>query len=151
MYYKELYDKFVIEYNVNFINIRIIKITKLSRVLFPVIILIIPTIIILNSCSKDNNLPGDECNIVIEDNLLGKLKSDVCNAILKPDSTLWTWGSIIAASQLGTGTEENSNIPLKVPFIEKIIDFDMYEGMAIAADCTGNIWFWGSNAFSSIG
>ena len=62
--------------------------TKLLRVLFPVIILIFPTIIILNSCTKDNNLSGDECNIVIEDNLPGKLKSDVCYAILKPDSTL---------------------------------------------------------------
>jgi len=123
--------------------------TKLSRVLFPVIILIIPTIIILNSCTKDKDLSGDENNIVIEDNLLGKLKSDVCNAILKPDSTLWTWGKNLTG-QLGTGTEENSNIPLKVPFIEKIIDFDMYEGMAIAADKTGNIWFWGTNAFSSI-
>lgn len=123
--------------------------TKLSRVLFPVIILIIPIIIILNSCSKDNNLPGDECNIVIEDNLPGKLKSDVCNAILKPDSTLWTWGKNFTA-QLGIGTEGNSNIPIKVPFIEKIIDFDMYEGMAIAADKTGNIWFWGSNMLSSM-
>jgi len=123
--------------------------TKLSRVLFQVIILIFPTIIILNSCTKDKDLSGDECNIVIEDNLVGKLKSDVCYAILKPDSTLWTWG-INAAGQLGTGIEENSNIPLKVPFVEKIIDFDMYEGMAIAVDKTGNIWFWGSNIISSI-
>ncbi|MBE9509294.1 MAG: hypothetical protein IMY71_00325 [Bacteroidetes bacterium] len=123
---------------------------KLSRVLFPVIILIIPTIIILNSCTKDNNLPGDKCNVFIEDNFHVKLKSDFGNyAILKPDSTLWTWG-INITGQLGTGTEESSNIPLKVPFVEKIIDFDMYEGMAIAVDCTGNIWFWGSNAFSSI-
>ena len=124
--------------------------TKLSRVLFPGIILIILTIIILNSCTKDNNLPGDECNIVIEDNLLGKLKSDFGNyAILKPDSTLWTWG-INITGQLGIGTEENSNIPLKVPSIEKIIDFDMDRGMAIAVDCTGNIWFWGSDMLSSM-
>lgn len=124
--------------------------TKLSRVLFPVIIIIISTVIILNSCSKDENLPGDECNIVIEDNLLGKLKSDFGNyAILKPDSTLWTWG-INITGQLGIGTEENSNIPLKVPLIEKIIDFDMDGGMAIAVDCTGDIWFWGSNMFSSM-
>jgi hypothetical protein len=123
---------------------------KLSRLLFPVIVLIISPIIILNSCSKGNNLPEDECNIVIEDNLLGKLKSDYGTyAILKPDSTLWTWGNN-SIGQLGIGTDENSNIPLKVPLIEKIIDFDMDVGMAIAADCTGNIWFWGSNVVSSL-
>lgn len=120
--------------------------TKLSRVLFPVIISII---ILLNSCSKDNNPPGDECNIDIEDNFFGKLKSDVCYAILKPDNTLWTWGFNFNG-QLGNGTMESSDIPLKVPSIGKIIDFDLYGGMALAADCTGNIWYWGSNIFSSM-
>lgn len=124
--------------------------TKLSSVLFPVIILIISAIILLNSCTKDKNLPGDECNIVFDDNLLGKLKSDFGSyAILKPDSTLWTWG-INLNGQLGIGTEESSNIPLKVLLNEKIIDFDMDGGMAIAADCAGNIWYWGSNIWSSI-
>ena len=124
--------------------------TKLSRVIFPVIILIISTIIILNSCSKDNNPLCDECNIVIENNLLGKLKSDLgSNAILKPDSTLWTWGMNLTG-QLGNGTRESSTIPHKVPSLGKIIDFDMGGGMAIAADCTGNIWFWGTHALSSI-
>jgi alpha-tubulin suppressor-like RCC1 family protein len=124
--------------------------TKLLRVLFPVNILVIPIIIIWNSCSKDNNPLCDECSIVIENNLLGKFKSDLGNnAILKPDSTLWTWGMNLTG-QLGNGTMESSNIPLKVPSIEEIVDFDMDGGMAIAVDRTGNIWFWGTNALSSI-
>jgi alpha-tubulin suppressor-like RCC1 family protein len=119
---------------------------KLSRVKSSVTIMIISFMIILNSCSKDKNPFDEEFNIVPENNLPGKLKSDFGSyAILKPDSTLWTWGS----NWSGTGTEESSYIPVKVKINEKIIDFDMDEGMAVAADCIGNIWFWGTNMFSS--
>jgi len=125
------------------------KMIKLSRVIFPVSILIIPIMIILNSCSKDNDPLCDECNIVIENNFLGKMKWDLgSNAILKPDSTLWTWG-LNLAGQLGNGTGESSNIPQKVTSIGKIIDFDMDGGMVVAADCKGKIWFWGTNSVAS--
>ena len=120
---------------------------KLSGVLFTAIILVTTTIILFYSCSEDNDLPRDECNVFIQDNFHGKLESDICNAILKADSTLWTWGNNFTG-QAGTGTEENSDIPVKVLISEKIIDFDLDEGMAIAADYTGNIWYWGQNMFS---
>lgn len=111
-------------------NIRNAMMTKLIKVLFPFYTLIILTIIICSSCSKDDNLPGDGCNIDIENNFIGKLKSDMCNAILKPDSTLWTWGWNISG-QLGIETEGNIDIPRKVLFEKKIIDFDMNKGMAV--------------------
>lgn len=120
---------------------------KLTRAKSSVTILIIISIIIfLNSCSKDKHPFDEEYNIVPDNNLPGKIKSDFGSyAILKPDSTLWTWGS----NWSGTGTEESSYIPVKVKINEKIIDFDMDEGMTVAADSTGNIWFWGTNMFSS--
>jgi len=121
---------------------------KSSRGLFPFFILIVSTIVILNSCSNDRNPFGCEDNL-IEDNFIGKLESDFGNyAILKPDGTLWTWGNNYNG-QLGIGTKESSNIPLKVSSIEKIIDIDFCEGMALAVDCAGNIWYWGRNTFSS--
>ena len=119
----------------------------LSRIFFHVMILVSTATIMLNSCLKDLDPPGDECNIFIQDNTHGKLESDICNAILKPDNTLWTWGNNFTG-QAGTGTKENSNFPIKVLIHEKIIDFDLYAGMTIAADRAGNIWYWGQNMFS---
>lgn len=124
--------------------------TNLSRVLFPGIFLVILTSIVLHSCTKDQILPDDDFKIDIEDHLFGKMKSDFgTHAILKPDSTLWIWG-MNYSGQLGTGTTESSDIPLKVPITEKVVDFDITAGMVTAVDCTGNIWFWGSDMNSSM-
>lgn len=122
---------------------------RFSKTVFPVIFLIILTSIILHSCTKDQIIP-DDFKIDMEDHLFGKIRSDFgTQAILKPDSTLWMWG-LNFNGQLGTSTLENSDIPLKVPITEKIVDFDISAGMVIAVDCTGNIWFWGSDLASSM-
>ena len=122
----------------------------LSRVIFSDIFLIILISTVLHSCTKDQILPDDDFKIDIEDHLFGKMKSDFgTHAILKPDSTLWMWGMNYSGS-LGTGNTEGSDIPLQVPITEKIVDFDIAAGMVTAVDCTGNIWFWGSNMLSSM-
>ena len=122
----------------------------LSRVIFFDISLAILTGILLPSCTKDQIIPDDDFKIDIEDHLFGKMKSDFStHVLLKPDSTLWMWG-MNYYGQLGTGTTENSDIPLQVPITEKIVDFDIDGGMVTALDCTGNIWFWGNNMYSSM-
>jgi alpha-tubulin suppressor-like RCC1 family protein len=123
---------------------------RFTKTVFPVIFLIILTSIIVHSCTKNQILPGDEFQIDIDDHLYGKVKSDFgTHVILKPDSTLWIWGMNLSG-QLGTGTMESSDIPLKVLITEKIVDFDISAGMVTAVDCTGNIWFWGSDLASSM-
>ena len=75
---------------------------------FLIFILIILIIITFSSCSKDRNSIGYECNLLIEDNFVGKLKSDFgTHFILKPDGTLWSWGNNYHG-QLGMGAKESS-------------------------------------------
>lgn len=122
--------------------------TRLIKSGFPVSFLVMLTVIILYSCTKDQILP-DDFKIDMEDHLFGKIKSDFgTHAILKPDSTLWMWGWNYSG-QFGNGTKESSDIPLRVPLTEKLVDFDMDGGMITALDSKGNIWFWGSNMLSS--
>lgn len=122
----------------------------LARTAFTGVFLIILSSIILHSCTKDQIIPGDDFIVDMEGNLFGKIKSDFGNhAILKADSTLWMWGWNFSG-QLGNGSKESSDIPLRVPITEKIIDFDMDGGMVVALDLTGNIWFWGSDLNSSM-
>ena len=122
----------------------------LSRIIFSSTFLAILTSIVLHSCTKDPILPDDDFKIDTEDHLFGKMKSDFgTHVLLKLDSTLWIWGWNFSG-QLGTGTNENSDIPLQVPITEKIVDFDIAAGMVTAIDCIGNIWFWGSDMHSSM-
>ncbi|RLD69183.1 MAG: hypothetical protein DRJ29_17775 [Bacteroidetes bacterium] len=122
----------------------------LSKVIRLGILLVILTSIVLHSCTKDQILPDDDFNIDSEDHLFGKMKSDFgTHAILKPDSTLWLWGMNFSG-QFGNDIMESSDIPLQVPITEKIVDFDIAAGMVTAIDCTGNIWFWGSDLYSSM-
>jgi len=123
---------------------------QLSRPVFADIFLISLISILLHSCTKDQIFPQDDFIVDNEDHLFGKMKSDFgSHAILKPDSTLWIWGWNLSG-QLGNATRESSDIPLRVPIAEKIIDFDMDGGMVVAADRSGNIWFWGSDMYSSM-
>ena len=122
----------------------------LSRIIFSSTFLAILTSIVLHSCTKDQILPDDDFKIDTEDHLFGKMKSDFgTHVLLKLDSTLWIW-SWNFSGQLGTGNNENSDIPLQVPITEKIVDFDIAAGMVTAIDCIGNIWFWGSDMHSSM-
>ena len=129
---------------------RINKMAHLSKAIVPDIFMIILTSVVLHSCTKDQILPDDDFKIDIEDHLFGKMKSDFgTHAILKSDSTLWIWGMNFSG-QLCSETLESSDIPFQVPITEKIIDFDIAAGMVTAVDCTGNIWFWGSDLNSSM-
>ena len=129
---------------------RITKMAYLSKVVFSGFFLAILTSILLHSCTKDQVLPDDDFIIDMGDHLFGKMKSDLgSHAILKPDSTLWIWGMNFSG-QLCNDVMESSDVPLQVPIAEKIVDFDIASGMVTAIDCSGNIWFWGSDLNSSM-
>jgi hypothetical protein len=74
---------------------------------------------------------------------LGQISSDLCDAVIKPDGILWTMGANWRG-QLGTGKMEHSDtIPVRVKNIDYAVSMEFLEGIAVAADRKGNIWFWG--------
>ena len=101
------------------------------------------------SCSKDKNPIGYGDSLSNGIDFAGKIRFDFgSHAILKPDGTLWTWGNNWN-SELVHVTKESINIPTQIKSFGKIIDFDLSGGMSLAADVNGNVWFWGSNMYSS--
>jgi alpha-tubulin suppressor-like RCC1 family protein len=93
-------------------------------------------------------ISSNYCDIPNEPNgnfpkdFIGQLETDLDNAILKPDGTVWTWGGN-STGQLGDGTMIPSEIPKKIATLKNIVAIDLVEGAAYAADIEGNIWFWG--------
>lgn len=73
----------------------------------------------------------------------GQLETDLDYAVLKPDGTIWTWGENLTGV-LGNGTLTPSNTPEKIPGITNITVLRLREGIALASDIQGNIWFWGN-------
>ncbi|GAF75891.1 unnamed protein product, partial [marine sediment metagenome] len=51
---------------------------------------------------------------------------------------------------LGNGTLEDSDIPVQVLNLDNVVAIDLTEGIGVAADREGNIWFWGNLIFSSV-
>lgn len=102
------------------------------------VLLFLITIFILNSCSSSM---GPEQ--YYENEFLGQLEADVDYAVLKPDGTVWAWGSN-STGQLGNGTLEPSDIPVQVLNLENVVAIDLCEGIGVAADKDGNICFWGN-------
>jgi len=73
----------------------------------------------------------------------GQLESDMDNAILRPDGTVWAWGSN-STGQLGDGTMLPSETPKMIQALRNIVCIDLCEGAAVAAESGGNVWFWGN-------
>lgn len=109
---------------------------KTSRILY--LFLIFAAIFFSNNCSDNPT----ETNDNFTSGFMGQLETDLDNAILKPDGTVWTWGSN-STGQLGDGTMIPSEIPKQIPTLKNIVALDLIEGAAYAADSEGNIWFWG--------
>jgi len=97
---------------------------------------------IFPACDLGTNPPGILGKDPFE-GISGQLESDMDNAILKPDGTVWAWGSN-STGQLGDGTMLPTENPKRIPILRNIVCIDFCEGAAVAADISGNIWFWGN-------
>ena len=69
-------------------------------------------------------------------------------AVLKGDGTLWTMGDN-SRGQLGTGTTENSMVPVKVLDSVASVTCGRYETAAIKTD--GTLWTWGLTQNDALG
>ncbi len=76
---------------------------------------------------------------------IGEIHSDFSSyAILRPDATLWTWGRNWEG-MCGQGTTDPIDTPTRIDVLPPIVDFDLYNGVAVAVDMAGDVWYWGAS------
>lgn len=69
-------------------------------------------------------------------------------ALLKPDGTLWTWGSNNFC-QLGDGTTDSRFTPK--PVLDNVASFSLGYNHGAAIRFDGTLWTWGFNALGQLG
>jgi alpha-tubulin suppressor-like RCC1 family protein len=75
------------------------------------------------------------------DEFEGMMKTDLINAVIKPDHSLWLWG-VNVTGLLGNGTLIDNFTPTRST-LDKMTVISLYGGVAFGADLNGNIWCWG--------
>ncbi len=103
-------------------------------------ILLLAFSFMLSSCGKNPVGPAPDPNF--ENKSTSQIVSSFVHAVLKPDGTVWTWGHNFFGT-LGNGTTENSDVPVQVLQLKNVVAIDFKEGIGVAADNEGHIWFWG--------
>lgn len=77
------------------------------------------------------------------DGFQGKLETHAgIYAALKPDHSLWIWGDNRDGT-IGNGTTISSTKPIQVD-ISPVVAFDLWLYCIVAADSSGDIWYWGN-------
>ena len=89
----------------------------------------------------EDNEPGEGSSQLIS---LGQLHS----ATIRDDGSLWMWGSN-EYGQLGDGTTNGSNIPIKV--MENVKSVALGDSHSAAIRDDGSLWMWGSNEYGQLG
>lgn len=65
---------------------------------------------------------------------------------LKSDGTVWAWGNN-DLGQLGNGTFDNSEIPVKVNDLTEVVSISANYDFNLALKKDGSVWFWGFTGF----
>ena len=71
-------------------------------------------------------------------------------AIRKSDGSVWAWGAN-DSGQLGDGTWDNSNIPVEVSGLKKVIAVAAGYSHSVAVKSDGTVWAWGANWSGQLG
>lgn len=65
---------------------------------------------------------------------------------LKADGTVWAWGEN-SVSQLGDGTATNRNSPVRVKYLQNIVEIGMASFVGFAIDKDGEVFTWGGSSY----
>lgn len=110
-----------------------------------------------NGTSENSSVPVKVMNDVSFVNCGGIIYSSSrggYTAAIKTDGTLWMWGRN-SDGQLGIGTHEHSNVPVKVMDNVAAVSCagGMYSGNGHTAvvKTDGTVWTWGANRFCQLG
>ncbi|MFT4900829.1 MAG: hypothetical protein ACI81V_000096 [Lentimonas sp.] len=69
---------------------------------------------------------------------------------IKQDGTLWAWGDN-SRGQLGTGSQINSLIPVRIGSSSNWIAVEAGSGFSMALNSLGKIYVWGDNSYGQLG
>src|SRR3990167_754720 len=69
---------------------------------------------------------------------------------LKIGKTVWAWGNN-TYGQLGSGTNNNSNTPIRVSGISDVVDIASGFWHTVALESDGTVWTWGNNTYGQLG
>jgi len=70
---------------------------------------------------------------------------------LKADGTVWTWGQNNTYGQLGDGTNENRDTPVKLSSLTGIVAIGAGQYHSVAVKADGTAWSWGDNYYGQLG
>lgn len=99
---------------------------------------------IINS-KQELNPSADEMNIKKGNKIIA---GTLYAMVLKEDGTIWGAGDN-EYGQLGNGTNKNSNIPVKVKGLDKVVQVSAGEYDVTALKSDGTVWTWGRNKSNS--
>lgn len=83
--------------------------------------------------------PGEYSNINTD---------EMSAAVIDENGSLWMWGNN-EFGQLGTGTMENSTVPVKV--LDNVVTVSCSGTYTAAIKADGSLWMWGDNSFGELG
>ncbi|MCF8258891.1 MAG: T9SS type A sorting domain-containing protein [Flavobacteriales bacterium] len=69
---------------------------------------------------------------------------------LRKDSTVWAWG-FNYYGELGDGTDVDSDVPVQVSALSRIIAIATAQYSSIALKDDGSVWTWGDNTYGELG
>jgi hypothetical protein len=96
-------------------------------------------IIMIISC---NDVTGTDGSTEI----MGEIATDFNTLVLEPDGSIWKLGY---SGNADTGSSKPASFIL-MNNMSNITAIDVYDGMHIASDITGNVWYWGRSYSSNI-
>jgi alpha-tubulin suppressor-like RCC1 family protein len=69
---------------------------------------------------------------------------------LASDKTVWAWGAN-TYGQLGTGNNDASKVPVKIPSLTNVIAIAANSNYSLALKNDGTVWAWGRNDYGQLG